>query len=455
MVMAMRTSRPNRLVTALVAAAAALPSLLWSVRGGDLLVDDWHFAAVAHFRGWGGFGPYLSRPLEGAYDAVMFTVFGDHPLPHILVLAALNGLAAVLVWFLARRLLPIRLAVLTTAVWVALPNRGSTRLWISNGPHVMSLCLLLGGALLASGPAGAHAEGRDAVAGSNAGRLRWALVLVVLAALAYEGSIALGALVVAGGAMRSGGTVAEKGRRLASVLTPVAATGALMFLLSPKHGAGANAYGPFQNSSRIIAAHFGTAVLPAGLSLIGALAMGVVMWSVVSRVLPGFDHGPEERAVLAGALVLVLGAAPFAAIGFPFATEGIFDRGNLFADLGTALVFAGSLAMAWRLRRPLIAVGIAAAVVSVLALGNVTDLRDWGNAAQDGSRLLDAAGKIAMFVEAGNLSDALALRSSGRFPGPDIRLANTDTDLARMLAAGYRPYHLNRGRLDPGTAPQP
>ena len=104
-----------------LAVGAAVPTVVWGLRSPALMVDDWTFAATARFHGLGGFGSAVrARPLGGAYYALAFNLFGSHPLPHLLVLVVLNAVAAVLVWAVARRLMPRTPAVLTALVWVIL-----------------------------------------------------------------------------------------------------------------------------------------------------------------------------------------------------------------------------------------------------------------------------------------------------------------------------------------------
>lgn len=425
----------------LVAAVAALPTLVWAFGGGDLLVDDWYFAAMARFEGPGAL-PYRSRPLESGYDALTFGLLGPHPLPHLLLLAGLNGVAAVLVWQVARRLLPARLAVLTALAWAVLPNRGSMRLWVANGPHVLSLCLLLGAALLVA----RQYRGED-----RAGSVPAVAALVVLSALAYEGSIALGLAVAAAAAWRAGATARRRVLGAGACTAVVGLAGGFILSGSPKRvGEG---YGAFEHAGALVPAHFGVGVLPPVLVPAGVVVLAAVAWSLASLVAPSIAARAEERTMAAGLAVLLLGALPFAAVGFPFATEGIFDRGNLFADLGTAMILGGVLSLAGRFRRPALAGGIAAAALAVLAAGNVTDVEVWGIAAADGRRLLDAslrtpvsqpavvvppttaAAGIQMFVEPLNLSNAIAVRQH-RYPGPHIEVARSVAECRRMTAQG-------------------
>ena len=80
---------------------------------------------------------------------------------------------------------------------------------------------------------------------------------------------------------------------------------------------------------------------------LGAVEPAFAEWNAAMRAEIA-QRVKAERLVLIGLVVVCLGPFPFAAAGFPFATDGFFDRGNLFADLGTALLIAAALSMLWR-----------------------------------------------------------------------------------------------------------
>src|SRR5581483_5162460 len=292
-------------------------------------------------------GEARSRPLGGLWHWAEFKSLGTHPLPHAFVLASVNAAAAVLYWKLLDRWLPRRIAVLSALVWVVLANRGSMRLWYTTSHAVFSLVLLLAAGLIAS---------REPFTGRRFGTV---LALLVAATFLYEGGLALGGV----GLLLLVWMRAERERRnllLTITVVVLGAAGTWTLLTSPKLGTSPT---PLRNATHLISSHFGEGVLPGYSTILATVTLLVVAWSLASVVLPGFKARLEERCVLVGLVVLVLGAAPFMASGFPFSTEGFFDRANLFADLGTALVYGSILAMLFRLRWPAVATALSAGVL--------------------------------------------------------------------------------------------
>ncbi|MGH9283446.1 MAG: hypothetical protein ACRD0S_10990, partial [Acidimicrobiales bacterium] len=308
-------------------AAAAVPSLLWALDGSGFIHDDWSIASGVELGStWdaitGRSTGTSARPLSAVYFALTHEVFGAHPLLHVLALAALNGLAASLLVRVGTRLVGRQIAVWTALVWVALPNRGSTRLWITMAPAVVSLCLLL-----------------VAIALLLADRPVAAGVVMASAILLYEAVAGVALAALALWPWRSRGAA---WRRAAGPIVVVLGASAFIYLGSPKRELDA---APFSNWANIVAAQFGRGVF-GPLARVGALLMLVAFTvALVRALLPSFRAGfsAVDRAVLAGTALVFVGAAPFFVAGFPFATDGIFDRGNLVAGLGTALILGALL----------------------------------------------------------------------------------------------------------------
>ncbi|MBV8980156.1 MAG: hypothetical protein JO086_04585 [Acidimicrobiia bacterium] len=435
---------PWRWFEAAVALLGALPTLAGAARGSGLSVDDWAFAAHSRYESFlHAYGTQTrSRPIEGLWNWAEFKLLGTHPVPHVLVLAAVNAAAAVLLFRLVDRWLPRRIAVLTTLVWLALPNRGSTHLWLTNSPHVFSVVLMLAALLVVS---------REPF---TVRRFATAVGVLVLATFAYEGALCLGAVALVLIVWHQ----AAPGLRVrlsAIALAVLGAAGLWTLVTSPKLNASPT---PFRNASHLIAGHFGEGVMPAAPLIVGAIALLVAAWSVATCVLPSFRPRLEERLVIVGLVALVLGALPFLAGGFPFATDGLFDRGHLFADLGTALFYAAALSMLWRLPWSRPATVVAAAAVIVLAIPGVSDVNNFARAQRDGTRFLSAIdelppalrtkgpitflplpnrGGVSEFVADYDISAALALRYHTGWPYPRAQMELVETGFKKVEGPTY------------------
>jgi hypothetical protein len=435
---------PRLAFEVLLGIAAAAPSLVGAALGARLALDDWGFAAASHFQSFSaGFGAQArARPISGVWDWAQFKVLDSHAVPHLVILAALNAAAAVLFWRLLERWVPQRVAVLTALVWVALPNRGSTRLWATTSPNVGGLVLLLAALLVASSRP------------LTKGRFATALALLALGTLAYEGVIAIGVVALVA-MIWTQAPPRLRVRWTVLVLGVMAAVGGWVVLRSPKVGTSPP---PFRNLSHLSSAHFGSAVLPGPPRLLALVVLVAIAWSVVVIVLPGFDAWIEQKLVVVGLVVIVLGSAPFAVVGFPFSGSGFFDRGNLFADLGTALVYGALLAMLLRLPWHAVGVAVAAAGLVAIASPNVTSVRDYVRAGRDGRHFLAAVdtlpvdvrtrgpvtflplpdrGGVAEFLADYDISAALALRYHTGVPFPRAAMAVSATGFRRAEGPVY------------------
>ena len=355
---------------ALVAALGALPTLVWAALGCGLIYDDWRYAATVHFDGVFHLLREAAtqdpgRPGQAAYFAFSYAAFGTHPLPHALLLAALNAAAAVLVFVVADRIWGRQMAIFVTLAWLALANRGSTHFWFATAPSVLSLCLLLAVVLALLDE-------------------RWVLASVALSAavLTYESVLGLGVAAFAVWAWRSPrGSIP----RAAIALVPVG--GAALFIVSHS-SKDPGALHPGSMLSSLLNAEFGAGVF--GVPLAAALGGGLLLVAVTAAfyrwLSPSWSPTEAEMRVLHGAGILIAGAAPFLAVGFHFAGTGVFDRGNLTPDLGLAVMMAAVATLAVE---HLDRIGIALAVISVgwLAFLGTRDLRNYTYAVRDGTRL--------------------------------------------------------------------
>lgn len=427
---------PRWALTLVLVLAGAGPTVVWALSGGDLITDDWPLTAGVRF---GGFWPtlveyvdFLGRPLSALAFCIQYAAFGSHPLGLFLVLAALNAVVALLVLAVAERLLPRRLAVTTAVVWAVLPNRGSTRLWAAMLPAVLALALLLLAGIVLT-----QRRGRPLVAG----------LLIAVATLAYEAVVFVGLAALGLWGWRRGRTA--WGEAALAGTGPLLCAGYVV-MNSPKL-AGDVSVPPFTHGTQLVAAHVGTGTFgsPAAAVVLSAALLARLTLAVVRTTFPAFRPATaEDKAVLAGVGLLLLGALPFLFAGFPFATDGIFDRGNLVADLGTSLFLAGSLCSLLRAVTHPISVSLVAGMLTWLLALNSVDVRNYLGAVHDGRRLvkqLDRAfpvipaagvlvvptlpnrGGVAMFISEGDLAQRLRI-ARGTPATPPIRTPREGED---------------------------
>lgn len=362
--------RTDRRWIALVALLGAAPSVAWALRHPALLHDDWSYASWVHFRGvWKTIyqvGTHTNgRPLQAVFFGITYGLFGAHPVPHALLLGALNGVAAALLYCVVRRFGDHRLGLLAALVWTALPNRSSSHYWFSAAPIVLAVCLLLAGVLALSN-----------------GRRGWAVVALVAGVLTYEAVGVLSVVAIAAWAWRGG---RRRAVPAVAMTVPLAASAAWLWEHSPKAGG----VRPLADAGRWISTQYGAGIFrsPVATALGSAALLAVVALAAARTVAPGFAATRLDRAVLIGLAVSVGGLLPFLAIGFPVTTDGFFDRGNVVADLGTAVMLAAALALVLEHLPAIARHATAAAVVLGLAWPGVASLSTYVAAADAGRHL--------------------------------------------------------------------
>lgn len=374
--------RPGRSADLAWGVAAAVPTLAYTLIGHPSLTgDDWHFALLARTRGWQMYrGIEPARALNIAWETIAFNVWHTHIVPQLLVLALLNGVLAVLIWRVAVRLASVATAVAVTATWVLLPNRASTRLWVSTIPIVIA-CILVVVTLLVALGKGRRPETRVAIV----------TALGVASVLCYEASI-VPALAVLLFAVRDVEPVGRRVRASAIALGALAITLLWNVTHSPKVDGVAH-QGRMDTVESFLHASFGRAIVPASIApVVVAVVVAVVLWAVATVVLPSFGRDPDGDRLVAGAIAFVVGGAVLIAAGFPVADNGLFDRPNIWTGLGAATIW-GALVVALARRGPAgrVAGGLAAILLVAAGIaGNVSDVRHWSRAARDGRALLRA-----------------------------------------------------------------
>jgi len=411
-----------------------------------LLVDDWGYAAGARFGGiwhllWAtGFSDNPRRPVAGVWYAAVFGAFDGHPVAHALALVALNAVAGGLVFLVARRIWGTGPGILTALAWAALPNRGSSRLWFSVGPTLLAVVLLLLGVLLLL-------DGRPVLS----------TVVLALAVLANETVVLLALLSVA--------VSYRTGRRSLSQATaaaaPLVVAAGYLWARSPKRETPLKF---FSHAGNFVAAQLGRGNFGSErAAVVGGTVVLVAV--VVALVVALRDRGgapAAARMVAAGVGLLIVAAAPLLVIGFPFATDGIFDRGNLAPDLGMAVILGGLAACLWRQGPAPLGLLLALAVLAYLGFQNSVDLRDYERAVRQGDTLqrqlatdvptidaplligppLPSTGGVAQLLTDYDTSAALELHRHD--PRILARLACTERDFEESSAEPLRYDRLRR-----------
>lgn len=429
----------------------ALPTLVWAAHGPGLFLDDWGLAALARSDPVKAFALELrSRPVLSLFHGCVFFLADAHPVLHAVIQATLNAAAAILIAMLAWRWLAPRFAILTTAAWVVLGNRNTTRFWPTQEVNVFALVLVLAAAAVGLSP--------------PTTRLRRALAvgLAVTAALTYEACGVLAVAVAAVTVVRGPGPH----RRIAAggVVAAFGAVGLWMLTHSAKQG-GARW---FRYGDRLLATHLGAGVLPPPAVPLGALVLVVFAWAIWATFTGRQSAGVEARMMVVGAVLVVLGWLPGAVAGFPSGTSGVLDRLNIFPDVGVSVMWAGAIALLWRVRLPGVAVVLSAALIGLLTFNLVAGLTHYEQAAADSRRFLraldvaaaadshmplvvaplpDRAG-LAAFVEIDehDLRPALYLRArKTRLSYPSVTL----TPSLRVACRSPHPLQLVGSRLVP------
>lgn len=371
-------SRPGvAAVVGLVLARAAF----YAVKGAGFFQDDFHFVHDTRVFGWFGSvqGAHKleSRPGMWLHFNVLYGVAGDHPLVLFLLVTLLNAAAAVLLYVLLVRVLPVRRAALAVAlVWVALPNHTTITVWGAASQALVAVLLLLLGLLLVT-----------------SGRPVGAALALAGSVLCYQVTIPIA--VVGALLLPSARPLRERAR-----LGVVAAVGAatLWLITHPTYPTELRV----PNVVVLWSAHFGTGLfgtvgpspwLRWGVAV--AVLVGVVV-SVVAWVLGTRRWTDGPPLVLAGLAVWVLGLVylvstpDFVSVG----DYGWVDRLYAASSLGSAMVLVGLGQLVWRHAR---AAAVAGAVaLGVLCLyGQAVALTAWSDAGRDVVALMDELGRVA------------------------------------------------------------
>lgn len=343
------------------------------VRGPNFVLDDWYTVAHGRFDGmWSAPGSthMAARPGTIVAYGLTFGLFGNHPLPVFLVLAATALLNVALLYVVLRRFLSLELSALATGIWVIVPNHLSLEVWPSATNIGMSLACLLFGIWLVARPS------------PGAWREVGAVAAFVVSGLFYEATIP-----IAGAAAVGIPLLVERRIRWRFVFGTAVGLGALLLWIVANWNPRLQADRELADVSQALPAHFGWGLVPEGplaaIVLAGCLA-GIVLVAFRCIRRRGVAD-PREAMVLIGLVVMVAGVAPFA--NYYYAPFGAGDRLSFVSSVGGAVTLAGLLALLEAYRRPLAMIAVVILLAGVgVARWQRSDL--WDRAGNDGVAIL-------------------------------------------------------------------
>ncbi len=310
--------------------------------------DDWTWFRNAHFEGAmaaGNGGEWLAaRPVGQVVYAFVFGVLGRHPFTVVAFVLALIVAFSIVLWLLLEEFFEPAVAVVTVVLWSMFANHSSLEFWPSCVNIVVSLLLGTAGLLV-----GIRVRNTPGAAISA--------MLVAAAILSYQAVIPVLAVAVVVLPWIHGRRI---DRRLL-VWSACFGGGACIWVAT--HVDRSQEYFPgYRNFIEVIPTLFGQGIVPRGfaasltafVTTVGmAIVGGLVLTDRLSR-----RQRRAAKAVGAGLVVIVLGMVPFAT--YFYAPLGGGDRVLCVSGIGGALVFAGLIVVAWRKRRVLTAIAVAA-----------------------------------------------------------------------------------------------
>jgi hypothetical protein len=420
-------------VSAVLVALTFANALVFLAHGAGFVLDDWFTLRNAHFDGaWAAAGGAQGAARPGSYPvfALVFGVFGMHPVPGILLLAALNGTTAVLTFRLLARFFPRGSAAIAALLWVVLPTHTSTELWATGAIIAASQLALTAGLLLAV------REDRRTI------HLVLSWLMLAAAVLTYEASLpmaAIGAVVL---------TSFVRPRLDVSFLAgAVVACGAPAAWILTHWYAGKSVH-PTIDPIRLVQANLGWGITPDGVAsplatpLVLIALVGVIV-AVVRTTLSSIEAGPGEWLVVWGIAVMVVGVLPF--LRYFYEPQGAGDRANYLSSVGGALVWAGLVAMVARVDRRAGAVALVA-LVAIALPARLERIRVWSTAGTDSTAI------AAFVVEQVPYPDGVVVVG----PAPIVRwnvasyIDDSNLDGALSIAYGipHAPVRLSYDRAD-------
>jgi hypothetical protein len=401
------------------------------------------------------------RPLQTGYQAVLFSLFGVHPLGYHIVNALVLTAMTVLLYLVLHEIgLPRPVAVAVPAMFAFVPSYSTNRFWFAAFGYTLTLALYF---------LSLYADLR-AVRSRTRTLLPWtllALLALVASGLGYE--IVLPFLLVntvlvwiRARALWPGGLAGRLGRLGAAAyvmphLLLLAAVTA--FKVATATGAGVEGSYLFHLARLTLGSlttHFGTygIGLPqaawwgirntsvAGILL--AAVLGLLLFTYTMRSVGRRGESLPEAAFwlklgAAGALVFALGYAVFLVSGrFDFSSSGIYNRVNMAAALGAAMLFvalAGWLASQARGTGRRLVFSSATAALCVMGFLVLSGLASFWTSAWPREQAILT--EIRSHVSALPSHSTLILQGTCPYIGPAI-VFDSPWDLAGALQVLYR-----------------
>lgn len=339
---------------------AALPTLLFAVFGGDFFFDDLRIIDQVDNLSMQSFIDGLRyRPGSLVWNTASFSLTGNNVTALLIVLAAVNALTCYLLYRLVARFTTVNIGLLAGLFWALLPNVSTAKFWITCTPNLFALTLCLAVALVATG------------ANFRGWKVPFGLAVAVSTGLIYEGAIGLSAATAV--------LVAYKAPRHNRIFLVVALAleTASAYFTSTAPSLDARGEVGSGNVARALSAAIDSALAgglfgEAGLIALAALIAFVTFYFYRDRATSFRMKTPEAKALLMGLLIVVAGAAPFVASGFPIQNEGLNDRANLYLSPGVSLIFAALTVVIKQNKR--LATAFVIAISFVFAAGLLSDL---------------------------------------------------------------------------------
>lgn len=371
------------LILLLLSIAVALPHLLL---GPNFVLDDWY--NVNEGISGGLFSATTdelaaSRPgLPIAYG-ITFGLFGNHPLPLVIISSVILMVSAQLLYRTAAFFVPHKVAFALTALWIVLPNHMALEIWPSTVMISMSLLLTLFALyLMARSPESPSPTGSP-LSSRTVADVGPIIVMAFAASAFYEGSLPLLCLAM---------LVVPKLRRgsfdLRLLFAGAISQGALAgWILLNLHSS--KAARPFIGPRDVVTAFYGIGIVPVWFEPIAIVGFALAFTLLGYTAVRDRRFGLPEKLIVAGFVIIAVGLLPY--LRYFFTAVGAGDRLQYLTSIGGAATIVGlfwAIARNRQFVKPLIVTGAIglALVISV----RIDGVRAWNDAGDDGIRILNA-----------------------------------------------------------------